>query len=162
MCFFDKDCSVKILRCLLPGFGKTTSWPMLLHALRAKSVIHVSVGFDSSPPKPLSSSLLKYLGCVSIFRRLFVPSDCIRLHTCIFWLHGVFWVYVFAHLNPKDSPRLDRVSVSPHYFPQHCGVDLRWVYSVVITVLRVLFAGVLSQFCLSWRPRGLDPSSDFS
>ena len=77
MCFFDKDCSVKILHCLLPGFGKTTSWPMLLHALRAKSVIHVSVGFDSSPPKPLSSSLLKYLGCVSIFRRLFVPSDCI-------------------------------------------------------------------------------------
>ena len=84
-----------------------------------------------------------------------------RLHTCIFWLHGVFWVYVFAHLNPKDSPRLDRVSVSPHHFPQHCGVDLRRLYlhsSVVITVLRVLFAGVLSQFCLSWRPRGLDSS----
>ena len=59
------------------GPGRQKSWSMLLRALRAKSVIHVSVGFDSSPPKPLSSNLLKYLGCVSIFRRLFVPSDCI-------------------------------------------------------------------------------------
>ena len=88
-----------------------------------------------------------------------------RLHTCIFWLHGVFWVYVFAHLNPKDSPRLDRVSVSPHHFPQHCGVDLRRIYlhsSVVITVPTVLFAEVHSQFCISWRPRGFDSSSHFS
>ena len=68
---------------------------------------------------------------------------------------------VFVHLNPKESPGLDRVSVSPHYifFLLHRGVDLRrfyWHESVVITVPTVLFAGVLSQFCISWRPRGLD------
>ena len=67
----------KILRCLLPGSGKTKSWLMLLRALRAKSVIHVSVGFDSSPPKPLSRSLLQCLGCVSTFSGLFVLSDSI-------------------------------------------------------------------------------------
>ena len=56
------------------------------------------------------------------------------------------------HLNPKESPRLDRVSVSPHFLlllPR--GVDLRRFYlheSVVIKVSTVLLAGVLSQFCI--------------
>jgi len=31
----------------------------------------------------------------------------------IFGLRGFSWVYVFVHLNPKESPRLDRVSVTP-------------------------------------------------
>ena len=38
-------------------------------------------------------------------------------------------------------------------------VGFIWHEAVVITVPTALFAGVLSQFCISWRPRGLDPSS---
>ena len=50
---------------------------MLLHALRAKYMILVSVGFDSSLQKPPSSGLLKCLGDVSTFSDLFVPHDSI-------------------------------------------------------------------------------------
>lgn len=74
-CFFDKDCFVEILRCFLPGSGKTKSWSMLLRAVRAKSVIHVKVGFDSSSPKQLRSSLLICFRRVSAFSRFYVPLD---------------------------------------------------------------------------------------
>ena len=61
----------------MPGPGKAKCWLMLLHALRAKYMILVSVGFDSSLQKPPSSALLKCLGDVSTFSDLFVPHDSI-------------------------------------------------------------------------------------
>ena len=46
-----------------------------LRVLPAKYVILVSIGFDSSPPKPLSSGLLNCLRRVSTFSSLFILYD---------------------------------------------------------------------------------------
>ena len=48
---------------------------MLWRASRARYMILVSVGFDNSPPKPLSSGLLKCLRRVSTFSSLFILHD---------------------------------------------------------------------------------------
>ena len=66
---------LKISRCLLPESGKTNTWSMLWRASRARYMILVSVGFDNSPPKPLSSGLLKCLRRVSTFSSLFILYD---------------------------------------------------------------------------------------
>ena len=66
---------LKISRCLLPESGKTNIWSMLWRASRARYMILVSVGFDNSPPKPLSSGLLKCLRRVSTFSSLFILYD---------------------------------------------------------------------------------------
>ena len=62
----------------------------------------------------------------------------------IFGLRGVSWVYVFVHLNSKESPRLHRVSVTPFHF---FAALRRGSASVLFALVRVpteLFAVVLS------------------
>ena len=65
----------KISRWLLLGSSKASSWSVLLRGLRAKFMILVSVGFDSSPPKLPSSGLLNFLRLVSTFSGLLVYLD---------------------------------------------------------------------------------------
>ena len=57
------------------GPGRQQFVQRFLRVLPAKYVILVSIGFDSSPPKPLSSGLLNCLRRVSTFSSYFVHSD---------------------------------------------------------------------------------------
>ena len=104
-------------RWLLLGSGTANSWSVLLRGLRAKCMILVSVGFDSSLQKPPSSGLLKCLGDVSTFSDLFVPHDSI-VHFLYLLTpgEGVLWVSVLPYLNPKEYHGIsawDRVPVDP-------------------------------------------------
>ena len=91
--FLNTKVPSKNSRCLLPGSGMTKSWSMFVHALRAKNLILVSVGVDSSPPKPLSSGSLNCLRRISTFSGRFLHLDRVLLSIPLGGV--VFCVYVF-------------------------------------------------------------------
>ena len=79
---------------------------------------------------------------------------------------GLFWGLTYSStLKTRRSPRAwiaCRSALIIYFFcciAAWICVGFIWHEAVVITVPTALFAGVLSQFCISWRPRGLDPSS---